>query len=316
MNRLFEAEAFLLVVEEGSFTGAAQRLGVTKSYASKLVSHLEDRLGVRLLARTTRKLTLTEPGRSYYERCTGLIKTLEQAEAEAAALTNTPRGRLRLALPHDFGALYLARPLAEFKARYPDLTIEAAFSDERVDLVAEGFDLAIRAGDLSDTSEIARRLAVSDKFLCASESYLAKRGIPAEPEELVQHECLLYAYHAAPRTWALNGPRGRVAVDVSGSLISNSGRVLVEAACAGLGIVFMPEFLTGPCLRDARLRRVLPSWKARAGVFAVTANARHSPAKVTLFVDFLAEKLRKPPWTCPPSQKSPTVTPSRSGESA
>jgi DNA-binding transcriptional LysR family regulator len=298
MNRLFEAQAFVLVVDEGSFTAAARRLGVTKSYASKLVSRLEDRLGIRLLHRTTRKLSLTEPGRGYYERCTEAIQTLEEAETEATWLQNAPRGRLRVTLPTAFGVTYLTQPLAEFKARYPDLIIEAVFSDRHVDILEEGFDLAIRAGDLPDTSLVAQRLASADRVLCASEAYLERRGAPQKPEDLARHECLLYAYHLAPGTWNLRGPgEKKVAVEVSGTLVANHAQMLVEAACLGQGILFMPVFHTAPYLRDGRLRRVLPAWREPAAIHAVYPEARHLSAKVRAFVDFLVERLRKPPWS-------------------
>jgi DNA-binding transcriptional LysR family regulator len=296
MNRLIEAEAFVLVVTDGSFTSAARRLGVTRSYASKLVTRLEDQLGIRLLQRSTRKLSLTEPGRAYFERCTEVMKRLEQAEKEATELQVTPRGRLRLTLPTVFGAAHLTRPLAVFKARYPDLVVEAIFSDAHEDLLAEGFDMAIRIGELPDSSLVAQRLASADRTLCASASYLKRRGVPQEPEDLAGHECLRYAYHAAPGTWKMRGPRGPVAIEVSGSLISNHGQMLLEAACQGQGIIFTPVFVTAACLREGRLQPVLPAWRAPLWVHAVFPEARHLSAKVRVLVDFLVEHFRKPPW--------------------
>ena len=297
MNRLSEAEAFVLVVDEGSFTAAARRLGVTKSYASKLVSRLEERLGVRPLQRTTRQLSLTEPGRAYYERCTEVMHALEEAETEATQLQTTPRGRLRITLPTGFGVAYLTGPLAEFKTRYPELTVEAIFTDRQMDLLEEGFDLAIRGGVLPETSLVAQRLANADSVACASEAYLQRRGVPREPEELAKHECLLYAYHTAPGLWKLRGPRGEVAVEVSGTLVANHAHMLVEAACQGLGIVFLPMFHVAPSLREGRLSRVLPEWRAPSPIHVVFPQARHVPLKVRLFVDFLVEKFRAPPWT-------------------
>jgi DNA-binding transcriptional LysR family regulator len=296
MNRLFEAEAFVLVVEEGSFTSAARCLGITKSYASKLVTRLEDRLGVRLLQRTTRKLSLTDPGRAYYERCTDVMRALEDAESEATWLQTAPRGRLRVTLPNTFGVTYLAGPLAEFKVRYPELTVEAIFTDRQVDLLAEGFDVAVRAGEKVPPGLTARRLVNVDMAVCASEAYLARRGAPEQPEDLVGHECLLYAYHAVPGTWKLKGPRGQVAINVSGTLIANHGSVLIHAATRGLGILFMPVFHTAPHLRDGRLVSVLPEWRWPIAIHAVFPNARHLSAKVRVFVDFLVEHFRAPPW--------------------
>ncbi|HVG62300.1 MAG TPA: LysR family transcriptional regulator [Hyalangium sp.] len=296
MSRLFEAEVFVLVVDEGSFTAAARRLAITKSYASKLVTRLEDRLGVRLLQRSTRQLTLTEPGRAYYERCTEVMQTLEQAEDEATSLHAAPRGRLRVTLPTAFGMSYLTGPLAEFKARYPELTLEAVFSDRQVDLLAEGFDLAIRAGDVADTQLITHRLATAEMFVCASKAYLERRGTPREPEELARHECLLYAYHAVPGTWTLQGPRGEISVRVEGTLVANHARMLMEAASQGLGLAFLPVFHTAPYLRDGRLRRVLPGWQRTVALQALFPHARHLSAKVRVLVDFLAERFRVLPW--------------------
>jgi DNA-binding transcriptional LysR family regulator len=297
MNRMFEAEAFVLVVDEGSFTAAARRLDITKSYASKLVTRLEDRLGVRLLHRTTRKLMLTEAGRAYYERCNDVMRALEAAEGMATRLHVMPRGTLRVTLPTAFGIAYLARPLAEFKARYPELTIEAILTDRHVDLLAEGFDLAVRAGDLTDNALVARRLANDQRIVCASQEYLDRHGAPDAPEQLAGHECLLYAYHASPGVWQLVGPDGQeVAVRVSGTLVANHAQVLIEAACQGLGIAFLPVFHVAPYLHDGRLTRILPGWSQPTAVHVTFPEAPHVPAKVRLFVDFLVERFREPPW--------------------
>ncbi len=296
MSNLIEMEAFLVVVEESSFTAAARRLGVTKSYASKLVVRLEDRLGVRLLQRTTRQLTLTEAGRAYYERCSGAMRALQEAEAEATELQNSPQGRLRINLPTAFATDYLAAPLAEFKARYPELTIEAILTDRKVDILAEGFDVAVRIGELEDSALIARRLARVDRFICASPGYLQRRGTPCQPEELASHDCLLYAHHAVPTIWRCKGPGRTAAIEVSGKLVSNHAAILVAAACQGLGLLFCPIFLTATALREGRLQRVLPDWQSPLSLSAVFPNARHIPAKVRIFVDFLVAHFRHPAW--------------------
>lgn len=297
MSRLFEAEVFVLVVDEGSFTAAARRLGLTKSYASKLVTRLEDRLGVRLLQRSTRQLALTEPGRAYYERCTEVMRAMEEAENEATELQMSPRGLLRVTLPTAFGMTYLTGALVELKRRHPDLTIEAIFTDRHVDLLAEGFDLAIRAGALADTSMVARRLAGAEMVACASEAYLERHGTPQRPDDLAGHECLLYAYHVAPGTWKLQGPGGEVAIEVSGTFVTNHAHMLISAACQGLGIIFVPTFHSAPYLRDGRLRPVLPAWRWPISVHAVFPQARHLSAKVRVVVDFLVEWFRDPPWS-------------------
>jgi DNA-binding transcriptional LysR family regulator len=296
MSRLFAAEAFVAVVDEGSFTAAARRLGVTKSYASKLVAQLEERLGVRLLHRTTRKMSLTEAGRAYHERCAEVMRVMEEAETEAAQLQGTPRGRLRVTLPTTFCEPDLLRPITAFKARHPELTLETFFTDRHVDLLGEGFDLAIRIGEVRDAGLIARRLAGAERAVCASPAYLERRGEPVEPEDLSRHECLIYAYHAQPGTWRLQGPRGEVAVEVSGTVVTNHAYMLVESARQGLGLVFAPVIYTAAYLREGQLRRVLPAWGWPTAVHAVYPGGRHPPLKVRLFVDFLVEHFRSPPW--------------------
>jgi DNA-binding transcriptional LysR family regulator len=299
MSHLAEMEAFLAVVEEGSFTAAARRMGVTKSYASKLVARLEDRLSVRLLQRTTRQLTLTDVGRAYFDRCSEAMRALSEAEAEATELQSSPQGRLRISLPSAFAVSYLAAPIAAFKTRHPQLTIEAVLADRKVDILAEGFDLAIRIGEMSDSSLVARRLAPVDRALFASPDYVRRRGAPRHPSDLAAHDCLIYAYHAEPTTWRLQGPAGAdavVNVETRGRLVANHAEMLVAAACQGLGIVLCPLFFTAPAMREGRLLRVLPDWRVRLSISAVFPNARHVPAKVRLFVDFLVAHFEIPPW--------------------
>ncbi len=300
MSHLVEIEAFLAVVEEGSFTAAARRLAVTKSYASKLVVRLEDRLGIRLLQRTTRQLTLTEPGRTYFERCSEAMRALKDAEAEATELQRCPHGRLRITLPTAFGTRYLSEPIAEFKERYSALIIEAVLVDRQVDILAEGFDAGVRISEPADSSLIARKLTTVDRVICGSPDYLRRRGTPARPEDLASHDCLLYAYHAMPTVWRLKGD-GRVAtgdasVEVTGTMVSNHGDILVEAACRGLGLVYCPVFLTADLLREGRLRRVLPGWRYTLTVSVVHPNVHHVPAKVRLFLEFLAAHFQSVPW--------------------
>jgi DNA-binding transcriptional LysR family regulator len=297
MNRLFEAEVFVCVVEEGSLTAAARRLGITTSYASKLVTRLEERLGARLMIRTTRKRALTEVGRAYYERCTEAIQGLAAAEEAAVESQAAPRGTLRVTVPSAFGVLLLTGVLAEFKALHPGLTLELLFLDRQVDLIDEGFDVALRIGELVDPRLIARRLASTDRVVLASPDYLARAGAPDEPEALGAHACLLYAHHAVPGRWRLRGPRGEVEVAVSGGMVANHGRMLVDAAAHGLGLVYVPAQLAAAEVRAGRLRRVLPGWGWPMGVFAVYPPAPRVPAKTRALVDFLVERLRQPPWT-------------------
>ena len=225
------------------------------------------------------------------------MQVLKAAEAEAVELQSSPQGRLRLSLPAAFTVDYLTEPLAIFKARYPKLTLEAVLADCKVDLLAEGFDVAVRIGDMPDSSLIARRLTSADRAVCASPDYLRRHSPIVKPEDLAQHAGLVYAYHAIPTTWRMKGPDREVSVEVKCSLVSNHGAVLVEAACHGLGVLFLPVFITAAGLRAGRLVRVLRDWKYAVTVAAVYPNARHVPAKVRLFVDFLAAQFLIPAWS-------------------
>lgn len=296
MNRLLTAEAFVIVVDEGGFTAAARRLGVTKSYVSKLVSQLEERLGMRLLHRTTRKVTLTEPGLAYYERCTEAVRAMEEAETEAAHRQQTPRGRLRVTLPTAFCVPALVRPITEFQARYPDLTIDTFYTDRHVDLLMEGFDLAIRIGEVREGSLIVRKLTSADRILCASPEYLAMRGTPKEPEDLIRHECILYSLSAQPKFWRLRGPRGDVTIEVAGRVVTNHACMLVEAARQGLGILLIPGIFCEQYLRDGQLRHVLPGWELPTPMHAVFPGSRHPPHKVRMFADLMSEYFSAYPW--------------------
>lgn len=296
MSRLFETELFVRVVEEGSFTAAGRRLEVTTSYASKLVTRLEERLGVHLLIRTTRKLTLTEAGRVYYERCAEALQALEAAEAMATELQSTPRGKLRITLPTGVGTQFMLGLIAEFKGLHPELTLELVFLDRQVDVIAEGYDVAIRAGDLADSRLIARKLAGSVRVICGGPGYLERAGEPEAPDALARHECLQYAYHATPGRWKLRSGADERDVEVFGHMVANSGPMLVEAAVRDHGLIFVPTFHVADALRTGRLRRVLPAWGWPMGVYAVYPPTARVPIKVRTFIDFMVERMREPPW--------------------
>lgn len=299
MSRVFEAEAFIHVMESGSFTAAADKLGITKSYVSKLVSRLEDRLGVRLLNRSTRKLTVTEAGKAYHEHCAAVLAALEQAEMAATELQMKPRGRLRLTVPSFFGGRHLMVPITSFKTRYPEVALEINFADRRIDLLAEGFDLAIRAGLLYEENLTARRLATAAMFPCASREYIERHGLPQKPEDLAQHECLIYAYETLPDTWPMTDGQREVRVTASGTLVANHAQMLIEAAIAGHGICFLPHFHTYPYLREGKLVRILPQWQRPdlVPVHAVYPTTRHIPAKTRAFIDHVVEYFRIPVWS-------------------
>lgn len=296
MSRLFETELFVRVVEEGSLTAASRRLEVTPSYASKLVTRLEQRLGAPLLIRTTRKLTLTEAGRLYYERCTEALQNLEAAESMVAELQASPRGKLRVTLPSTFGVRFVIGLLAEFKGLHPELTLELVFLDRQVDLIAEGYDVAIRVGELGDPRLIARKLAGTERVICASPAYLERAGEPDSPQALARHACLQYAYSAAPGRWQLRAGEAEAEVEVSGGMVANNALMLVEAAIQGHGLIHVPMFHVAEPLRAGRLRRVLPAWGWPIGVYAVYPPTTRPPAKVRVFVDFMVARMRELPW--------------------
>ena len=297
MPRLDEMEVFAEVAEAEGFSAAAGRLNLSKSAVSKQVGRLEDRLGVRLLNRTTRRLSLTEAGTSFYAACRRVLDEAAAAEQAVSNLAAAPRGLLKLNAPMSFGFLHLGPAIPAFHARYPQITVDAAMNDRFVDLVEEGYDVAIRIGALRDSSLVARRLAPCRAVLCASPDYLERRGRPARPEDLAGHDCLLYANNANPREWSLQGPRGRQTVAVDGPLIANNGDVLCGAALAGMGIARLPTFIVGHQLRRGRLEVVLPDHPLpEQGIHAVYPHGRNLSPKVRVFVDFLADYLGPEPY--------------------
>jgi DNA-binding transcriptional LysR family regulator len=289
---------FAHVVEEGGFSRAAQTLGMSKSAVSKQVSRLEDRLGVRLLNRTTRRLSLTEAGAAFYEGCRQLVSDAEAAQAAVSHLASAPRGTLRINAPMSFGQLHVAPALPEFLLRYPELSVDLQLNDRTVDLVEEGFDMAVRIGELPDSSLIAKRLAPMRRATAAAPSYLEKHGRPRHPRDLTDHQCLIYSYLAWGREWRFDGPDGEVRVPVTGRLEINNGDALLAAARGGAGVVMQPTFLIADDLRAGRLEQVLPDWcrAQRGAIYAVFPASRNLSPKVRVFVDFLAERFGAEPY--------------------
>lgn len=296
MSRLTDLEAFAAVVSTGNFTRASNALGISKSYVSKQVAALEERLGVRLLNRTTRKSTPTEAGAGFYERAVRILEDLEEAEAAVTEQQTVPKGKLRLTVGMDFGLLYIAPAVAELMASYPELSIDVAFEDRLVDLVSEGFDLAIRVGRLKDSSLIAKKLADSRQIVCGSPAYFAEHGEPSTPEDVAAHRCLIYTYQVDGPAWRFPVDGDVRTVRVTGSFAANNGRALVEAAVHGVGLIQTPEFLCCHELRSGALRQVLTGYESLLPIWAVYPHNRHLSAKVRVFVDFLAERLSPPPW--------------------
>ncbi len=297
MDNLSGMAAFARVVETNSFTEAARRLGMSKAAVSKQVSKLEERLGARLLNRTTRRLSLTEVGAAFYESCARIIAEAEDAELAVSRLNVTPRGTLKIDAPVNFGMQYLAPLLPPFMLQHPELRVDMSFNDRFIDLVEEGCDLAVRIGQLPDSSLVARKLAETKSVICAAPSYWDRHGRPCEPSELADHECFAYSYLATGNEWRLRGPGGTVAVRISGSLAANNGDVLRQAAVAGVGVVAMPVFIVCDDLRAGRLEAVLPDYEPPTrGIYAVYPHNRHLSAKVRVFIDHLVGAFDPPPW--------------------
>jgi DNA-binding transcriptional LysR family regulator len=298
MDRFAALEAFVRVAESGSFSKAAERLKSSKSAVSRQVSALEAELGARLLHRTTRALTLTEAGRGYFEQATRILGDLAEANASVGELQAAPRGRLRVSAPMSFGFLHLAPAVPDFLDRYPEVELELMMNDRFVDLVDEGFDMAVRIGKLEDSSLVARRLAPARLTVCAAPAYLEKRGIPASPDQLKAHECLCYSNVGMAQEWRFVRADGRPwPVEVRGRLHANNGDALRAAALRGFGLAVLPAFLVGGDFQSGALVSVLQEFLPRdSAVHAVYPHARHLSPKVRAFVDFLAERFGPVPY--------------------
>jgi DNA-binding transcriptional LysR family regulator len=288
---------FAKVVEAKSFTAAANELGMSKSAVSKHISRLEDRLGARLLNRTTRRLGLTETGAAFYDRCARVVTEAEEAALAVTELQSEPRGTLRVNAPMSFGILHIAPAIPDFLARYPDLHIDVAMNDRFVDLIDEGFDVAIRIARLMDSSLIARRLAPDRRAIVGSPAYFEKRGTPRTPDDLVHHNCINYAYMSAHDQWQFVDADGARSVEVEGNLRANNGDAIRVAVLAGLGVAHLPTFIVGRDIQDGRLVQVLADFMpSRSSVYAVYPHNRHLSVKVRVFVDFLANRFGANPY--------------------
>lgn len=297
MDPLDGIAAFVRVVDSGSFSAAAQRLNVSKSAVSAQVQRLEERLGVRLLHRTTRRLSLTEAGAAYYRHCARILAEAEAAEQAAGALQREPRGTLRISAPVTFGWMHVAPAVPAFLARYPELAVDITLSPEHVNLVDAGLDLAIRIGVLEDSPLVVRRLAPSRLVLCTAPAYLAARGVPREPRDLAGHDCLSTGLLPWGDEWRLIGKGGEVRVAVSGRFRSNSAEMLRAAALDGLGIAVLPSWSVAEALRAGSLRRVLPGWSLPAStIYAAYPGNRLMAVKVRAFVNHLARRFGRTPY--------------------
>lgn len=308
MDRLAGIPAFESVVAAGSFAGAARALGLSVAAVSKQVRALEDRLGVRLLHRTTRQVRLTDAGQRFHERSERILADLEEAEREVAAGQATPRGRVRVSAPMSFGQRHLGPLVSAFLARHPDVEVDLVLDDRFVDLLAEGFDVAVRIAELQDSSLVARRLCPSRRVLCAAPAYLAQHGTPATPDDLPAHRCIGYTYMASGCDWPFRGRDGRRLVRVRGPVMSNNGDVLRVLALDGCGIALLPTFLVADDLHAGRLHEVLPDQlDGDPAVWVLHPSRRHVPLAVRAFVDFLIARFAGvAPWDRGGTRRSST----------
>ena len=294
MDRLSEMEAFATVVDQGGFTDAARKLGISKSAVSKHVSSLETRLGARLLNRTTRRVSPTEIGLAYYDRARRVLTDAGEADALVTSMQSEPTGALRVSAATDFGVGHLSPILGRFLASYPDITVNMVLENRYVELISEGFDLAIRIGELEDSSLRARKLAETHRQMIAAPAYLEAHGRPRRIDDLNAHRLLHYSSGAAGSVWKLTAPSGeKRQVRSAGWLTVNDGQSLLNAALGGLGIAFLPDFLTAEALRDGRLVPAVAGLAPEVqGIYAVYPPGRYTQPKVRAFIDFLVDAFR------------------------
>jgi DNA-binding transcriptional LysR family regulator len=297
MDKFQAMQTFVGVVDAGSFVGAADALQLSKPAVSRHIGELEARLGVRLLHRTTRKLSLTEEGEVFYARCQQLLADVDEAEAEIGARSGEATGTIRLNAPVSFGILHLAPLWGEFRRRHPKVMLDVALADWVADLVEEGYDLAIRIARLPNSSLVSRPLSSTRMVLCASPRYLRKAGRPRHPSALAEHAVIGYSYWSQHDVWEFDGPEGRVSVKTRPCMRTNNGDTCRAAALQHQGLILQPTFLVGEDLRSGALVEVLPQYRStELGVYAMYPTRKHVSPKVRLLIDFLVEWFRQPRW--------------------
>jgi len=290
-------EVFARVVEARSFSGAARRLGMSKSVVSKHITRMERTLGVRLLNRTTRRLSLTEVGSTFYERCAQIVAQAEEAELIATRSHSEPRGLLKVNVPVAFGVRHIAPALAEFSAPYPELRIDMTLNDRAVDLAEEGYDVAMHIAERLDGALISRRLAPIRRTVCATPEYWRRHGKPETPHDLVRHNCLVYSYLNVQNEWCFTGHGEDIRVPISGNLRVNNENALWQAALGGLGVVLLPTFIAGEDLQSGALEAPLSEYAVPAtSLYAVYLPNRHLSPKVRALIDFFVERFAPQPY--------------------
>ncbi len=290
--------AFVRTVETGGFSAAAREIGLTSSAVSKLVTRLEDRLGARLLHRTTRRLQMTAEGEAFYARARPILTAMNEAEAEVTQAGASPRGLLRLHCGSAFGMHQLAWAIPGFQARYPEVEIDIAISDQPSWSVDEGIDLAIRSGPLDESSMVARRICNMERVICAAPGYIERCGLPLTPDDLQQHNCLWITSLPALRRWPFDTEDGIRVVNVTGNVVANNAETVLQLAVAGVGITRLTDVIVGDAIRSGELVPILTDWHHVEPVplFAMYPSGRNLSPKVRAMVDFLVEEFGNAPW--------------------
>jgi LysR family transcriptional regulator AphB len=292
MMDLNDVALFVQVVRAGSFAEAARRLGVPPNTTSRRVQELESSLGVRLMQRSTRKLTLTDAGRTLYERCAEQVEALSLASQDLIDGSQLAIGALRVAAPADFFNWFQMEWISEFLAAHPQVRLEFLLSDARADLIGESIDLAFRGGKIVEPNLVARQVGVGSASLVASPAYLAARGMPLTLEDLAQHDCISFAKQLGPASWTLNGPEGDVEVKITGRFSASTAQVMLQAALANLGIALLPTMMVRPHLKSGRLQEVLPGYGLKGvGIHLVYLSRKQMPRALSAFIEFSMDKI-------------------------
>ncbi len=301
MDKFQEMASFVAVVEAGSFVGAADAAGLSKAAVSRHVADLEQRLGARLLQRTTRRMSLTGDGQLFFARAKEMLAAVDEAESEISSRSGEPSGLLRINAPLTFGVMHLAPLWGRFAQLYPKVSLDIELSDRVVDLVEEGYDLAVRITNLANSQLVSRQLASTRMVPCASPQYLALHGTPVHPSELAQHAVISYSYWAARDEWTFTAPDGSpVVVHTHPRIHANNGDTCRAAALDHQGIILQPDFLVADDLRHGGLVELLPTYRALTlGIHAVYPSRKHLPIKTRRLVDFLVEAFAMPEWSAP-----------------
>ncbi len=298
MDKFQEMASFVAVVEAGSFVGAAEAIGLSKAAVSRHVAELEQRLGARLLHRTTRRLSLTDDGQLFFARAKEMLAAVDETESEISSRSGEPGGMLRINAPLSFGIMHLAPLWGRFAQLYPKVSLDIELSDRVVDLVEEGYDLAVRITNLANSQLVSRQLATTRMVACASPEYLAQHGTPAHPSDLARHEVISYSYFAARNEWTFTAADGgQVAVRTHARIHANNGDTCRAVALEHQGVILQPDFIVADDLRRGALVELLPAWRTLTlGIHAVYPSRKHLPIKTRRLVDFLVEAFAAPGW--------------------